>query len=81
MVVAESVYPNQAEELLYVQLDRTNKIDRCEVLSPSLQLLQTQQETGFYSMASINVTNLITGIYILKIYCDNETMVKFFVKK
>ncbi|MGO3237359.1 MAG: T9SS type A sorting domain-containing protein [Psychroflexus halocasei] len=72
-----SIYPNPANDLL--------KINTKDIEIEQLKLfnLQGQQleSLNFNSKDVINVSNLNSGIYILKIYTDRGTSVHKFIKK
>jgi len=69
-----SIYPNPANERLYLQSNE--KIERSEIYSLNGQLL-LKADTD----ASIDVTSLDPGIYICRVYADNKVSNLKFAKK
>ena len=65
------VYPNPAEDVLNVNVDA----EKVEVLNLAGAVVASANTN------SVQVSNLVAGMYIVKVYTNNNVVVKQFIKK
>ena len=63
-----SVYPNPSSDVLNIRTNET--IDKVELYNTIGQLIVAKKTTN------INVSSINTGVYILKIYSGNRSVIK-----
>jgi hypothetical protein len=72
-----TIKPNPVHELLVIELPVQINLDRIEIYN----IFGDLTLTNLSSKKKINVKSLPTGIYYLKIYSNDNTITKRFVKK
>lgn len=75
-----SVYPNPTTEKLNIQLNDFNGTASVQVMDLSGKVVMST-EIDFSSDKSINVTELLNGIYILSVNADNKNYTQKFIKE
>ncbi|MCL2116221.1 MAG: T9SS type A sorting domain-containing protein, partial [Methanobrevibacter sp.] len=72
-----SIYPNPASSRLYISRN-VETIDLVEIINLSGQTVMLQKD---YNAASIDVSPLESGMYLIRITVNKETVVKMFIKE
>ncbi|MBK7130528.1 MAG: T9SS type A sorting domain-containing protein [Crocinitomicaceae bacterium] len=71
-----SVYPNPVVDVLTISTDAKN-IERIEIYSLNGQLIVSQNQTS----NSVDVVELLSGVYLIKVYTESSVLTSRFVKK
>jgi hypothetical protein len=74
------IYPNPVTDFLHVQFD-PGKVNSLEILNMDGKKESIRLNKEDKSGVDINIQNLKSGIYLLKIAYKDETVTKKFVKK
>ncbi len=75
-----SIYPNPASELVHVELLGNNKIDQISLVNNTGQAIKELIYDGKLSETIIDVSNLSSGIYLLKVSSKGNTLIKRMIK-
>lgn len=73
------IYPNPANDILNVKLnEKTNayKIEVCDMFGRV-----TKSDNIFSSEISLNTSDLLSGMYIIKLYTTNDVLISRFIKQ
>lgn len=73
------IYPNPTAEILNIETD--SKINSIAIFDAKGSLIKNFQETGISNGKRINVSDLISGIYMVKVKTSTSEFTKKFVKK
>ncbi|VXB74172.1 MULTISPECIES: T9SS type A sorting domain-containing protein [Chryseobacterium] len=73
------IYPNPTAEILNIETD--SKINSIAIFDAKGSLIKNFQETGISNGKRINVSDLVSGIYMLKVKTSTSEFTKKFVKK
>ena len=73
------IYPNPTAETLNIETD--SKINSIAIFDAKGSLIKNFQETGISNGKRINVSDLISGIYMVKIKTSTSEFTKKFIKK
>lgn len=73
------IYPNPTTEILNIETD--SKINSIAIFDAKGSLIKNFQETGISNGKRINVSDLISGIYMLKVKTSTSEFTKKFIKK
>lgn len=72
-----SIYPNPATELLFIKRNPKNsKGIAIDVMSVSGELVYMDEMAGNAMLRSIDVSNFESGIYLVKLRCENEVRIE-----
>ena len=74
-----SIYPNPTSDVLYIDNPNFEKINSLEIISINGTIVK--QENRISNLQSINVSNLQSGVYFVKIQINNEVLNYKFIKK
>jgi len=74
-----SIYPNPARNILTVQLNELSLDTKLKIFNLEGQLLYVENSNS--SIKTLNISDLSSGIYFLKIETKNQSFIKKFVKK
>ena len=70
-----SVYPNPMRDVFFVGIDNDSSVQRVEVFNVTGQRVITSTET------EINVSELESGMYVVRITADDRTVIRHIVKQ
>lgn len=73
------IYPNPTAEILNIETD--SKINSIAIFDAKGSLIKNFQETGISNGKRIDVSDLISGIYMVKVKTSTSEFTKKFVKK
>lgn len=73
------IYPNPTAEILNIETD--SKINSITIFDAKGSLIKNFQETGISNGKRINVSDLISGIYMVKVKTSTSEFTKKFIKK
>lgn len=73
------IYPNPTAEILNIETD--SKINSIAIFDAKGSLIKNFQETGISNGKRINVSDLISGIYMVKVKTSTSEFTKKFIKK
>jgi len=73
------IYPNPTAEILNIEAD--SKINSIAIFDAKGSLIKNFQETGISNGKRINVSDLISGIYMVKVKTSTSEFTKKFIKK
>lgn len=73
------IYPNPTAEILNIETD--SKINSISIFDAKGSLIKNFQETGISNGKRINVSDLISGIYMVKVKTSTSEFTKKFIKK
>lgn len=73
------IYPNPTTEILNIETD--SKINSIAIFDAKGSLIKNFQETGISNGKRINVSDLISGIYMVKVKTSTSEFTKKFIKK
>ncbi|WP_404986659.1 T9SS type A sorting domain-containing protein [Chryseobacterium sp. M5] len=73
------IYPNPTAEILNIETD--SKINSIAIFDAKGSLIKNFEETGISNGKRINVSDLISGIYMVKVKTSTSEFTKKFVKK
>jgi hypothetical protein len=73
-----SIYPNPANELLTIDNNSGSEISSISILNTLGQIIKVR--TNNLTIQSVNVSNLESGIYFIKIVTENKIITKNFMK-
>ncbi|MEN6511989.1 MAG: T9SS type A sorting domain-containing protein, partial [Chloroherpetonaceae bacterium] len=73
-----SVFPNPANDYLKIEQGEAN-ISHVEIINLQGQIVKSQRILG--NQSTLDLTNLSTGVYILKIYTDSGFIIKKLIKQ
>ena len=74
-----SIYPNPTSDVLYIDNPNFEKINSLEIISINGTIVKQENRTS--NLQSIEVSNLQTGVYFVKIQINNEVLNYKFIKK
>ncbi len=73
------IYPNPTAEILNIETD--SKINSIAIFDAKGSLIKNFEETGISNGKRINVSDLISGIYMVKVKTSTSEFTKKFIKK
>lgn len=74
-VIDFSIYPNPTTDNLYI--NQINNLTKVEIINMNGQLVLTKEN----NLEKVNVSRLHSGMYFLKVYTENGSSSKKFIKK
>lgn len=74
-----SIYPNPAIERLNIQAE--DKINSITIFDAKGSLIKNIQENGISNGKVVNISDLLTGVYIIKVKTSTSEFSKKFIKK
>lgn len=76
---AIKIYPNPTAETLYIETD--SKINSITIFDAKGSLIRNFQETGISNRKRIDVSDLISGVYMVKVKTSTSEFTKKIIKK
>lgn len=76
---AIKIYPNPTAETLYIETD--SKINSITIFDAKASLIRNFQETGISNGKRIDVSDLISGVYMVKVKTSTSEFTKKIIKK
>jgi surface protein len=70
------IYPVPTENSLFLKIPAGTELKHVEIFNTQGEKIKTSA----VNLQEINVENLVSGVYFIKIYTNNETLVKKFIK-
>lgn len=77
-----NIYPNPASKVIYLETEDTNDVKRVEIINSIGQLVKVIDNPRFFgNKATIELSNMHSGVYFMKVVRTNTQMTSKFIVK